>query len=536
MSAKSRWLVAALVVLTAGGLLSGRASSAEKRLVRARQLGWARLQAHLADLRIEGADHALVERRARTDERGISHVHYQQLYKGLEVFEGEAITHVDANDEVEITSSLRGELELDTEDAIGSASAVVAAAQRAGMAGRFWADPVLKVLPAGERADSDRLVWHVRVTGRTAKEPIAQWDAFVDARTGEVVLAFDSLQTVAATGVGRTMYVGDVSLSTDFASGTYFLRDTTRGGAGGNYTCDVNNKTDLLGIFRPACTMVKRANNVFGNYFRDKSDRATAGADAHHGLQLTWDYYKNTFGRNGIDGLGRRTYSRIHYGNAYENAFWSNACFCMTYGDGAATFNPLVSIDVAGHEMSHGVMSREANLTYLRESGGLNESSSDIFGTLVEFSQPANSPDAPDWWIGERIYRSNWSGVGPNATYTQASALRYMDDPAQDGASPACWSATLKNLDVHYSSGPNNHMFYLLANGGTSKCNGDTVSGIGNDKAARVWYKAIADYMTASTNYAGARTASLNAARDLYGAGSPEQNAVAAAYSAINVN
>ena len=105
----------------------------------------------------------------------------------------------------------------------------------------------------------------------------------------------------------------------------------------------------------------------------------------------------------------------------------------MTYGDGATTFQPLVSVDVAGHEMSHGVMSTEANLTYSGESGGLNESNSDIFGTLVEAF--VNAPnDEPDYWIGERIYKSNWSG----STFTATKALRYMDDPKKDGASPAC--------------------------------------------------------------------------------------------------
>jgi Zn-dependent metalloprotease len=111
-----------------------------------------------------------------------------------------------------------------------------------------------------------------------------------------------------------------------------------------------------------------------------------------------------------------------------------------------------------------------------------------------------------------------------------------MDDPFKDTRSPACWSSTLKNLDVHYSSGPNNHMFYLLANGGTSKCNGQSVTGIGRGEAARIWYDAVTNRMTASTNYAGARTACLAAAAALYGSGSTERNAVAAAYSAINVN
>jgi len=529
MTKPTRGLLVALAVILAAGLFAGIAAPADKRLLRARELGRERLQGRLSELRLEGAGHALVERRSRTDARGLSHVHYQQLYNGLEVFEGEVIAHVDANDAVEITDSLIGELQLDTNDAIGSAAAVVAASRHAGLRGQFWADPVLKVLPRGERSDSDRLVWQVRVTGRTADSPVAQWDAFVDAKTGEVVWAFDSLQTTAAVGTGKTMYVGNVSVNTDFASSTYYLRDLTRGG--GNYTCDVKNKTDLFGIFRPSCTTFTRTNGVFGNNVKDSSDRATAGADAHYGLQLTWDYYKNTFGRNGIDGAGRKTYSRVHYGKQYENAFWSDACFCMTYGDGKTTFFPLVSIDVAGHEMSHGVMSKEANLTYSGESGGLNESNSDIFGTMVEF-YASSGLDTPDWWVGERIYRSNWSG----STYTQAKALRYMDDPAKDGASPACWSSSLGSLDVHYSSGPNNHMFYLLANGGTSKCNGSVVNGIGNDKAARIWYKAVADYMTSSTNYAGARTAALNAAAALYGSASSEYAAVGAAYSAINRN
>src|SRR5438045_8281795 len=112
------------------------------------------------------------------------------------------------------------------------------------------------------------------------------------------------------------------------------------------------------------------------------------------------------FGRNGIDGTGRSAVSLVHYGDLYENAFWSDDCFCMSYGDGGDAFYPMVALDVAAHEMSHGVMSVEANLTYDGESGGLNEANSDIFGTMVEFY--ANSvADEPDYWIGERMYKSN---------------------------------------------------------------------------------------------------------------------------------
>jgi Zn-dependent metalloprotease len=177
--------------------------------------------------------------------------------------------------------------------------------------------------------------------------------------------------------------------------------------------------------------------------------------------------------------------------------------------------------------MSHGVMAKEANLTYRGESGGLNESNSDIFGTMVEFY--ANSAvDVPDYLIGERLFKSS-----------ATKALRNMADPFSDGKSPACYTTKTKSLDVHYSSGANNHMFYLLAEGGVSKCNGKSVTGIGRAKAARVWYEAISNYMTASTGYAGARAAAISAAQALENADASYAgavNAVKAAYSAINVN
>jgi len=240
MSAMTRRIVVGVLLLAAGGWLSGAALSAERRLARARQVGWERLQAHVQDLRISGPAHGLVERRARTDEQGVSHIRYQQTYKGLEVFEGEVIAHVDDRDEVELTSALRGDLRLDTRAVLASAEAAATAAHEAGLAGRFQATPVLKVLPRGERSDFDRLVWHVRVTGATASDPMVQWDVFVDAKTGEVAWAFDSLQTTAALGTGKTMYSGDVTVNTDLTSSTYYLRDLTRGG--GNYTCDVKNR------------------------------------------------------------------------------------------------------------------------------------------------------------------------------------------------------------------------------------------------------------------------------------------------------
>ena len=465
-------------------------------------------------------------RRSTTDAQGTTHVRFDQYYKGVPVFEGESITHIQKGGRLaSVTDALRRGLSLDARPRLSKKDAEEVAldatqpAERTSITGS-----VLQILPRGERSKSDRLVWHITVFAESDERGPEQWEHFVDAHTGDLAWSFESLETNASVGSGKTMWSGTQQLNTNSITGSYELRDTTRGGNGGNYTCQM-----FLGYF--GCNVVKSASNVFGNGDRANTDKGTAAADAAFGLQATWSYYKTAFGRNGIDNAGKQTYSRVHYGFNYQNAFWSDQCFCMTYGDGGSMFYSLTSLDVAGHEMSHGVMASEAALTYSGESGGLNESNSDIFGTMVEFTVNS-AADPGDWWIGERIFKSNWS----TGTFNQAAALRYMDDPHKDGNSPACWSSSTGGLDVHYSSGANNHMFFLLANGGTSKCNGKVVAGIGKAKAAAIWYKAVTDYMTSSTNYKGARTACLQAATALYGASSAEYTAVAAAYAAINVN
>ncbi|RYE74488.1 MAG: M4 family peptidase, partial [Myxococcales bacterium] len=262
------------------------------------------------------------------------------------------------------------------------------------------------------------------------------------------------------------------------------------------------------------------------------SNRESAAVDAQYGTNMTWDYFKGVHGRNGIFGNGQGSYNRVHYGQNYVNAFWDGEK--MTYGDGDGTnYGPLTSLDVAGHEMSHGVTENTAGLTYSGESGGLNEATSDIFGTMVEF-HAANGQDPADYLIGEEF------------DLKQHKGLRRMDKPSTDGKSLDCWTSGAGNVDVHYSSGIGNHFFYLLAEGSGAKtiggvahnsptCNGSSVSGIGRDAAEKIWFRALTVYMTSNTSYAAARTATLNAAKDLYGAGSAQQNAVAAAWSAVSV-
>jgi zinc metalloprotease ZmpA len=399
-----------------------------------------------------------------------------------------------------------------------------------------------KALAKGYRADGTpslvieartrmpRLAYQVSTRGTQADGTPSEISTTIDALTGMRLISEQHIQTV--TGDGNSMYRGTVPLDTTPATGGFTLTDPLRGG---NYTTDAGNQTDsvLCQIFKrgcPAGTRFSDADNHWGT--GSSSDRATAAVDAHYGAAMTWDYYKLVHGRNGILNDGRGVQSRVHYGTKYVNAFWDGRK--MTYGDGdGVVAGPLVSTDVAAHEMSHGVTTATANLTYAGESGSLNEATSDIFGTMVEFYAHSAS-DPGDYRIGEEIMRDR-------------PALRFMDKPSKDGRSPDCYSAGIGNLDVHHSSGVANHFAYLASEGSGAKtigglphdsptCNGSTLSGIGHDKVGKIWYRALTTYMTSGTTYAQARTATLNAARDLYGAGSTERNAVAAAWSAVSVN
>ncbi|MFI9543117.1 M4 family metallopeptidase [Streptomyces sp. NPDC052016] len=496
------------------------------------------LAEHAASLGLTSAQSTSV-RDVIVDKDGTQHVRYDRTYRRLPVLGGDFVVHLAPDGTYRgANRATRSQISLSTVTPALSApkaADVAANALRAAHLGETLTKMTAKPrLVVDALHGAPRLAWETNAAALDSLgNPVAR-AVLTDARTGAQIDAWDTLET--ATGDGTSLYGGTVPLETTLSGSTYQLKDPTRGGT---YTGDAAGKTDLciLGICvsRAPSTVFTDADNHWGT--GTTADRATVAVDAQYGTDVTWDYYKNVHGRNGIANDGKGSYNRVHYGTRYNNAFWDDSCFCMTYGDGDGTqLGPLVSLDVAGHEMTHGVTSKTANLTYSGESGGLNEATSDIFGTLVEFHAD-NASDAGDYLIGEKIVRS---GFGRDA-------LRYMDKPSKDGNSADYWSSSVGGLDVHYSSGVANHFAYLLAEGsGTKTVNGvtydspthdgSTVTGIGRDKLGRIWYRALTVYMTSSTNYAGARTATLDAARDLYGAGSAEYDAVAAAWSAVNVN
>ncbi|WP_435642991.1 M4 family metallopeptidase [Streptomyces sp. H49] len=474
-----------------------------------------------------GAKEKLVVKDVVKDLDGTVHTRYERTYAGLPVLGGDLVVHTSKTGKTEgVTKANKATIKVASlTPKLTPAKAekqAVSAAKTLGSA-QSTADGARKVIWAGSGAPV--LAYETVVGGLQDDGTPNQLHVITDAATGKKLFEYQGIEN--ATGTGKTLYSGTVNLDTTLSGSTYQLTDATRGG---HSTYNLAHKTSGKG------TLFTDADNVWGTGAASSSSTdQTAAADAAYGAQETWDFYKNTFGRNGIKNNGVGAYSRVHYGNSYVNAFWDDSCFCMTYGDGSGNNHPLTALDVAGHEMSHGVTSNTAGLNYSGESGGLNEATSDIFGTGVEF-YANNSTDKGDYLIGEKI---DINGDG--------TPLRYMDKPSKDGGSADYWSSSVGNLDVHYSSGVANHFFYLLSEGSGAKTvngvsynsptyNGSTVTGIGRDKALQIWYKALTTYFTSTTNYKSARTGTLSAASALYGSSSAEYKAVAAAWSAVNVN
>lgn len=465
------------------------------------------------------------------DDDGDTHVRMHRTYRGLPVVGGDLVVHQSAKGTWRAPSlTLERGLKLGT-TATKTRAAARAIAERAVPRSIRGAQAEDATLVVDATSATPRLAWKVMSGGVQADGTPSRLASYVDARTGKLIRSVQEIQT--ADGSGQSLYSGTVPLKLTQSGSSYQLKDPTRGNT---YTVDVNNRTDSLvcqvfGFGCPSETLFTSPDTSFGN--GSTSSRESAAVDAQYGTNATWDYYQDVHGREGIFGDGTGSYNRVHYGKNYVNAFWDGTR--MTYGDGdGSNYGPLTSLDVAGHEMSHGVTEHTAGLEYSGESGGLNEATSDIFGSMVEF-HAANPNDPGDYLVGEEFDLKNHVG------------LRRMDDPQRDGSSHSCWSTSTKNVDVHYSSGVGNHFFYLLAEGSGAKttngvahnsptCDGSTITGIGRDAAADIWFRALTVYMTSSTNYSQARTATLNAARDLYGAGSTQYNAVAAAWSAVNVS
>ncbi|WP_304344412.1 M4 family metallopeptidase [Chryseobacterium koreense] len=392
-----------------------------------------------------------------------------------------------------------------------------------------------------------------------AASPISRDHIYVDAMTGRIAAVdpimkhANQLQTkhndapivvepfenaiknsaALVLGTAATRYSGTQNIETTLSGSNYILHDTTRGN--GVRTYNMKKST----VLSNGVDFIDNDNNWTAAEF-DNTAFDNAALDAHWGVEKTYDYFKDTFSRNSYDNNGTLLRSYVHYSSAYENAGWTGSE--MIYGDGASTFRPLTALDVTGHELGHGVCSSSANLLYQRESGALNEALSDIWGAAVEYTY---APSKQRWLIGEDIVKaapqylrsmSNpKSGLTPQPD-TYRGINWYPATAAEGCATPS--SSTNDNCGVHRNSGVINHWFYILSEGKTGVNDlgkSYSVTGITMEKAAKIAYRMETAYLGANSDFMAARNFGIQAAKDLYGADTPEAIATQDAFYAVGL-
>ncbi|MEA3445404.1 MAG: M4 family metallopeptidase, partial [Bacteroidota bacterium] len=345
-----------------------------------------------------------------------------------------------------------------------------------------------------------------------ADKPLDKKDVFIDAENGEVLIAMDQLLNADVPATAQTKYSGTQEIVSDSFGSSYRLRESGRGN--GIETYDMNTSTNYN-----ASVDFTDADNYWNNFNSNFDEVAT---DAHWGAEMTYDYFYYNHNRNSIDNNGLKLRSYVHYGNSYVNAFWDGQR--MTYGDGSGSITPLTSLDIVGHEITHGLTSYTAALDYAYESGAINEGFSDIFGTSIEFY---GKPTMANWTIGENIGLTMRSMSNPNQ-YDQPDT--YHGNFWYFGSDD--------NGGVHYNNSVMNYWYYLVSEGGSGTNdlgNSYNFAGIGITDAGKIAFRTLVVYLTNTSQYADARFYSIMAAIDLYGPCSSEVAAVTRAWYAVGI-
>lgn len=260
-----------------------------------------------------------------------------------------------------------------------------------------------------------------------------------------------------------------------------------------------------------------------------------AADEAYDGAGATYGLFRDVFNRDSIDGNGQRLDSTVHFRVGYDNAFWNGQQ--MVYGDGdedlpaaQRLFNRFtIAVDIIGHELTHAVTQYTANLVYQGQSGALNESMSDVFGSLVKQRALGHMAADADWIIGEGLLTSNVSGSGIRNMKQPGTA--YNDPVLGKDPQPAHMRDYVQtqsdNGGVHINSGIPNRAFYVTA---------FNIGGFAWEKAGQIWYVTLSSKLGTTTNFATAAAKTFEAARDLYGQGSLEQQAVKAGWAEVGID
>jgi len=438
---------------------------------------------------------------ALQDDFGQTHVRLDQVFGGVPVFGGQLIAHLDVRDTrfvdgrtIEFTT---GRVFPDARrvapvPTITGPRAIELAKDALGLKGNFEREEVeLVILPEAVKKSNEApgatLTYKVELLindGTTAAEPVY----FVNAHNGRIEFYYDNLET----GTGFSQYSGTVNIGTFFTGSLFEMNDRSRSD---NRICPT--RPGIITSDFSECVPFTDPDDVWGS--GSSSSRQTAGVDAHYGATLTYDYFSSRHAWSGLDGSNHQLCNRTHNNGAgVDNAFWDGRC--TNYGDGSQG-RAWTAIDVVGHEFTHGMTQFSAGLQFMNQSGGENESFSDIFGTMVEFFSGIN----PDYLIAEDVN----------------GAIRIMSNPRSDGRSIDHFSQYFDGIDPHFSSGLQNVAFYLLAESGTHPTSGVSVKRIGRDPAAKIYHRALTVYLFPTARFSDVRFACEQAARDFYSTGNP---------------
>lgn len=484
-----------------------------------------------------------------TDNIGMNHYRYQQYYKGVKVEDAEYLIHGKNG----VVQTINGDFKNVN---LNSISPSVNEKQAIDKALNFvhakkykWEDSDLEKLiklqtnnsnatyfPKGEIVitesslqDSSRLklAWKFKISSLS---PINEQLIYVDAVTGEVIrvtpLIYDANTPINA----QTRYNGTIGVTGDSFAGGFRLQENRNGVS--IQTLNIQNSNNYANAIDFTNTNTDFTSTNWTSLNQDQP-----ALDAHWGAESVLDYWRIIHNRNSLDGNGIRILGYVHYrpnGTSWGNAQWvggTNNHF-MQYGDGDSNIpNPLTSLDITSHEMGHGITEFTSNLTPgSQESGALNEGFSDIWGACVEHWA---APTKQTWLIGEDVFLN-----------TIFNCLRDLQNPksttAAEGQHPNTYHGQFWNGsgEPHFNSTVLSHWFYLISNGGSgSNDNNSTfsVNSIGINEAQLIAYRTESLYLNSSADYSSVRTASIQAAIDLYGQCSAEVQAVTDGWFAVGV-
>ncbi|MEN7549753.1 M4 family metallopeptidase [Rapidithrix thailandica] len=475
---------------------------------------------------------------AETDELGVTHYRLQQVLNQVPIARSMMIVHVKDGKVLKVNGEWFRDLpKLNNKPVLAEGAALQQALTKVKAKTYIWETKMAKEHVAGLRAN-DGVVDVTKPKGKLvyisegnepnahqlklafkfevfAVDPFIKEDVYVDAGTGQVLFKESKIHKANTPGTASTGYYGSRSITVDQSGGYYYARQT-----GTRYIelYNMNGATVPQNGSRPNGSTVSSTSSTFSG-----SGNARYYIDAYWGAEVTLDFYKEKFNRNSYNNAGGKIEIFVNGSGsiANNNAFWFGS---FAYFGNSTSGTPFTSLDVVSHEITHGVTGNSARLVYRGESGALNESFSDIFGSYAEHYAGVGDK----WTMGEYISFQR-SMSNPNA-HRQPDTYQgtYWVNP----------SSGQDNGGVHTNSGVMNYWFYLTSEGGSGRNDrGNTfsVSGVGIEKAAQIAYRALTRYLTANSGYSAARTAVINAARDLYGTGSCEEAAATDAMYAVGV-